>query len=575
MSELKIALAEEIGDSRFFIGREKEIAFYLDWVEKAKMLHSKSRALLARRKMGKTALVQRLFNIIFHKNDSQIVPFFFRVPERPLRTAAFGLEFYRAFLTQYFAFQKRMPELVNRSLSLTKLKELAKADDLILEDIEAIEEFLAKTPESVWSHAQSAPHRLAVARDIRIIQFIDEFQYLNRFIFDDERPDTQVDLCHSYMGLAESKYAPLLVTGSYIGWLTTILNHMTARFEDRQLGPLEDQDALAAVYNYAALTGVEVNDATAAYIAEITFNDPFYISQVIRTSKDELDLMTEEGVRDALQYETTYGKGYIASVWMEYIAEGVARINDVNGKKIVLYLAKHGEKEITRDQIASDLALDLNEQELADRLYQLKQADLIAAGSSDYRFKGLGDPIFEVVFRKRYAEEIERVLPQEIAANFEEQMKQARRRTAWFKGLAGEYRVMYYLLLAICKGVEPTEILFCPCEGFRLSGLTDLKKRTIHFDQSHSEEIDIFARAEGESGIDLIVEVKTWTRPVGADVVAAFAEQKKQLSKRLNRPTAFLLYSEKGFSPQAEELLKENGVMYSDYAKLTSFMSTV
>ena len=324
MTDLTIALAEEIGDARFFMGRELEMRFYLDWVEKTKLLHSKSQALLSRRKMGKTALVQRLFNIIYSRNDAQVVPFFFRVLERPLVTAAFGFEFYRAFLNQYLAFRKRMPELINNPRRLADLKELAKDDVFICRDIEAIEDYAASIPESVWTHAQSAPHRFATSNNIRIIQIIDEFQYMNRFVYDDRRPDTQVDLCHSYMGLAESKYAPLLVTGSYIGWLTTILNHMTARFEDRKLGPLRDQEALASVYNYAALTEQEVNESTAAYITEVTYNDPFYISQLIRTSKEDLDLTTREGVRAALQYETTFGEGFIASVWMEYIAEGIA-----------------------------------------------------------------------------------------------------------------------------------------------------------------------------------------------------------------------------------------------------------
>jgi len=69
---LNIALAEEIGNPNFFIGRQKEMAFFRDWAQGTLDLVSKSQALLSRRKKGKTALVQRLFNILYSQNHPQI-----------------------------------------------------------------------------------------------------------------------------------------------------------------------------------------------------------------------------------------------------------------------------------------------------------------------------------------------------------------------------------------------------------------------------------------------------------------------------------------------------------------------
>ncbi|MCP4304361.1 MAG: hypothetical protein GY788_05685, partial [bacterium] len=177
-----------------------------------------------------TALVQRLFNILYSNNDPQVIPFFFRIPERPLSATDFGHMFYRAFLSQYLGFRRRDPGLINKSLGLGELKELVKDDPGLSRDIREMEDITATTPTLAWDHAQAAPHRFATEYDIRIVQILDEFQYMNRFLYNERDLKTRVDLCHSYMGLAESKYAPLIVTGSYIGWLTTILNHMTARF---------------------------------------------------------------------------------------------------------------------------------------------------------------------------------------------------------------------------------------------------------------------------------------------------------------------------------------------------------
>ncbi len=114
MTGLTIALAEEIGNPDLFIGRKQELAFYLKWAHGTKDLLSKSQALLSRRKKGKTALVQRLFNILYSQADPDVIPFFFRIPERPLSTAGFGLEFYSAFLSQYLGFLRREPKLINQ-----------------------------------------------------------------------------------------------------------------------------------------------------------------------------------------------------------------------------------------------------------------------------------------------------------------------------------------------------------------------------------------------------------------------------------------------------------------------------
>ncbi len=60
-------MKERIGDPRLFVGRHKELEKLLKWVEGIKREGSKSKALPARRKMGKTAIMQRLFNLTFEK----------------------------------------------------------------------------------------------------------------------------------------------------------------------------------------------------------------------------------------------------------------------------------------------------------------------------------------------------------------------------------------------------------------------------------------------------------------------------------------------------------------------------
>ncbi len=61
---MKIYLEEKIGDQDLFTGRKEEISSILKWVDMIKPRLSKSTAILSRRKTGKSARFQRLYNII-------------------------------------------------------------------------------------------------------------------------------------------------------------------------------------------------------------------------------------------------------------------------------------------------------------------------------------------------------------------------------------------------------------------------------------------------------------------------------------------------------------------------------
>ncbi len=156
MSDLIIALEEEIGDPGFFVGREAELAFFLAWAERSKLKRAKSRAILARRKKGKTALVQRLFNILYSNNDPKLVPFFIRVKEDQHYVHDFAILYYTTFMTQFLGFQLRDPNLINDVPSLRGLKKLAQNDQDLLADIETFEDKLQTYPTLAWDRTRHA-----------------------------------------------------------------------------------------------------------------------------------------------------------------------------------------------------------------------------------------------------------------------------------------------------------------------------------------------------------------------------------------------------------------------------------
>ena len=573
MWNLTYALAEEIGDPDLFVGREKEMARLLKWAAGTKRRISKSMGILARRKKGKTALLQRFFNILYTRNDPQLIPFYYRIPEKHQAQLDFTETFYRRTLTQYFAFTTRTPKWVGTVLSMDALKKLAASDRDLADDIRDMEYMLARAPTSAWPFAQEAAHRISQVKDVRIIQILDEFQYMNKWIVSDDDPKRIELLCHSYMGAAESKFSPQIVAGSYIGWLGAILGHLTARYDEWHLEGLTDDEALQAVYNYAYTYQVPISEATAPYIAQVCDNDPYYIAATISNRPDEKDLTTEEGVRDALSFETVAGQGRIAHVWHEYLLDAFARINDVNARKIVLYLARHEPEARTRAQIRDELDLTLTDEELEKRMHQLVKADILAYGSSYFHYRGLGDKVFAVFFRRLYGTEIEQLDDATIVDDFKRQLAAAKGHIAIQKGTLAEHRVRYRLLVSSLRGATLDDIVTdCPGQDATPVGsFASIRKARFFVDQEKSLEIDLHAVHESDDGTDLMIEVKDWETEPPMDAVRRFVAVKNALDGQLKRRTVFLFYSESGLGEDAVAALNEAGVLVLDPAKLAGY----
>jgi hypothetical protein len=411
------AIKERIGDPELFVGRKKELGYLNKWLYELPLELSQSTAILSRRKKGKTAIVERLYNIIYNKN-SNIIPFYFELKEGKKWIVDFSLDLYTSFLSHYLGFKLKEIELIRKDMSLDKIEVIAQKNNFktIVEDIDSFRDYYKnkENVDNIWSYVQSAPHRIASITDDFIVQIIDEFQFMNSEIYRDQECTRVInDLAGTYLSLAESKIAPMLVTGSWVGWLKGIIRgQLPARFREIELGNFTEEEGLQAVLNYSIITGVEVANNVAVYLNDLVDSDPFYISAMIRSFYDKKDLTTREGLLSTLEYEVR--KGDIYSTWMEYILNTIDEVNDQNAKKVVLFLSKNREKEWTKEEIIKNCALPDDERQLEKKLRKLVKGDLIGEGSSSMRYKGMSDDIFYKVFRYRYQEEIDNFSQEEI-----------------------------------------------------------------------------------------------------------------------------------------------------------------
>jgi hypothetical protein len=239
----------------------------------------------------------------------------------------------------------------------------------------------------------------------------------------------QDDMAGGYLSTAESKVAPLLVSGSWVGWLMNeLIMMLPSRFVFYFLKGMPQDEAVELVFKYSQYFNVGVTEETAYLLAQLTEGSPFYMSSVIRSTCTPKDLTSIEGLTKILEFETLSDQGRIKSTWMEYVSSALPRINDRNAKNIVLYLSKHRDREVTRKELLDKLALDISDNDLENRLKALVKADIINQGSSNFRYQGVRDNIFDKVFRGVYEEEIRefdaKVIGEEYKSAFEILKKQ-------------------------------------------------------------------------------------------------------------------------------------------------------
>ena len=572
-------LEEKIGNPALFTGRKRELRFYFQWVERIKQKSSLSSALLSRRKTGKTALLQRLYNLTFEQNMG-VVPFYYEVREGRQWVVDFCKEFYLTFLYQYVAFKTRKPEYLTISPrgqeSMDFARNLVQQEglDYLLNDIVGVEMAINRRGvDTLWNMVREAPYLLATRRNESIVQIIDEFQYLNSEIYRDEAT-TQVidDMASAYMRTAEYKNAPLLVSGSWIGWLSQLLNRMTGRFQLDFLEPLPEDEAVEMVFKYALLENVPVTESTAYLIAHVCEGNPAYISALMRSRCPQKDLSTTAGVLRTLEFETLDERGNIKNTWKEYLQSALPRINATHAKQIILYLCRRKDQQILRRDLLQHLQLPMTEEELERKMEMLIRADIVQRGRSNARYQAVQDNIFDKVFRGMYAEDIETFDPQEISneykALFEEAQQKYRQLLGKYsqaKGAFAEYQILKKLRAAYRHQEEVCAFIQNLPDGFQFIEYESVWSYYGTAQGRPDFQVDIWAQAP--DGVSLIGEIKNRDKSPFTGTEAGDFLTKMRTLKQIERITGDALgfvYSRGGFTEPALDILRKQGIAYSE-----------
>jgi hypothetical protein len=577
---MEYALKERIGKPELFTGRKEELAYFLKWINDIKEEKSQSTAVLARRKMGKTAIMERLFNITFYKNDG-VIPFYYEVKETKMWVGDFCVDFFLTFIYQYIAFKSRKIDYLgkNKRKNLNQAKQAASDEgmDYLTGIIEDVEYTIGHDHvDLLWETVREAPKIIAASENDFIVQMIDEFQFMNAVIYRDKDMKVAADtLAGGYLSTAESKVAPLLVSGSWVGWLMDELNNMLpSRFRYKYLKNMPENEASEVLFKYSRFFDVPVTEETAFSIVRITEGNPFYISSVIRSDYPDKDLTSFDGLTGTLEFETLDDQGLIKSSWMEYMAKAFPKINDQNAKNIVLHLSKHREREWTRDELREALNLEMPDGDLEIKLKALVKADIINKGRSYYCYRGVNDNIFDKVFRGVYDEEIRKFGAKVIRKEYSEELKKEKKRYNrllgkynYHIGYHAEFLILNRLLFHASKNNELLKSVTRYLPGdFDFCDYSRVWKYHSSPEYARVFSVDIFARSVNSDDYSIIGEVKNrevkkFSKYEIKEFELKFAEIKKR--ENLERVVGFI-FSRSGFTKEAEAYCQEKGIACSE-----------
>ena len=495
------------------------------------------------------------------------------------------MNYYRHFASQFISFLERDESLVRKALTLEEIRNygVSKSIKWFVTDIDSMnKDFEEGRNDLVWMTAYTAPASFAGVLDRRFLVILDEFQNINKYVYLDEAlTNHHRDLAGSFHSASESKIAPMLVTGSYVGWMLEIMHKylQAGRLKPVRFDPyLTPEEGLQAVYKYCEILEEPVSNETAAMINRLCFSDPFFISCVVKSLIPDRDLTTAQGVVDTVHFEATDQHSELSLNWGEYIEMTLRRINDVHAKSILMHLTQNSDRDWTIRDIKDALNLELSESDIHERLRTMARADVIEEGGSDIRYRGLRDGTLNLVLRHRFEEEIKSFVP-DFKKDFREEIERLKKDKKRLQGmlnhLTGKFAEFQLMSEFQAKKRFPLSLFFDGIEDPEPLNVVDSRMR-FKFQRPDGKEFEIDVIARSDCGRTVLVEVKKTENKTGVQAVRDFLEKTAAYANAFPGTQVVLAcFSKGGFTRQAMAFCRENRIGTAQILKFPAVFSSL
>ncbi len=573
--------AETYVPEEVYTDRKEYIDFFYNEALRAIGRRTMSTVFLGQRRMGKTEIFKRVVNRLFfeqdHEDPNAAIPVYYEFPEVVSTPKDFALGYVENFIRWYAAFRLRDPEILSEPGNCLELFDLIKekmdATDKFNHAMnlwKAIEKDRIVVPEQ---KAVQLPRVVAFSEDSTIVVFLDEFQNIHL-------PNYNFHIVGYLKGAVESPRCPHFVTGSAMSILADELigrGALYGRFDYERIKPFPDYWGAELARRSARYHGADLAELMAPIVSERCGGNPFYITAVVRrAAKLRKKIDNETKLNELLAIDVA--SGFIWAELNDQVNKWIDRVNEYGITKWVLYLAamEDGEK-ISLERIQNELRdhekIDAPIDQIKDVLIKLARGDLIEYISLDL-FCKIKDPILNE-FLKVWGQIIVKSRnPDRIANRTIEKFTTIQKRFFEYKG----YMAEVYMIQILWNAQGRT----LPGRCFNVDEDVDVPSRFSYIDQRHKPgtgkkmEVDIYAAAGPEIWM---AESKWWSGDkVGTDVVETLLRQAEIVRERKREVLKTLrlwIFAHDGVTGPAEELMRQNGMLWSTRVELDELLETV
>jgi len=568
-----------------YTDRTEHLEYLYESALKAITRRTMSMVLLGQRRMGKTEIFKRVVNRLFFEQTNpsnphdSVVPVYYSFRDSLSSSPDFAVEYVENLLRWIAAFRLREPNLATG--------EFQKGEDLIsyvrsrlpmsagLEEAAALLRVLMKRDDPLAAKgALWLPRRVSDRDDTTIVMFLDEFQ-------NTRLPQHHFDIVGLMQEAVESPTCPHFVTGSAMSILAgEILGRgaLFGRFESEPVKPLSEYWGAELVSRSARYYHAHVPEEIAPVVAARCGGNPFYITAVIRQSiKQNKPLVDEERINEILAVDLS--SGFIWGELNDQVNRWISRINEHGITKWVLYLSALEEGDrIDLERIQQQLR-DRDRQEVSietirDTLVRLSRGDLLEYMELGGWFRTIDDPILLEFLKVWGRMAVEGKKAVDVQNDLRSRYRTLKRHIHNHLGYLGEV----YMAQVLWNSQNQTVpgVYFHSDEDIPVNWHFSFIRHRVRLGASADREVDIYAGAGSEVWL---CESKWWRgRKVGKTDVASLLEKGALVRADMEDRLEILrlwFFAHDGFSPEAETLMREKGVLWSDRGDLDGLLAHV
>ncbi|MEM7134814.1 MAG: ATP-binding protein [Chloroflexota bacterium] len=575
---------EEIANE-WFVNRKEDLDYFWTWANRIPLPGRHSTAFAGLRRTGKTAIIHRVFNRLFHEQD-RVTPVFISFEKylhRPetITTYEFAEDYFGGYVRSYLAFRYGRPEFHRHELRIPDARDFAETvqDEFALEIIDSYyrglegREHLRSSGLSYW--AINVPKGYGATHDIPAAIFIDEFQLLTG-CYD---PDDGIfkDLTNAFQKASETVWAPLVVSGSSVNLLMgqATGGALSGRLRYKILGPLEQQHALDMILRLGEFENIQITEEFALAIWTLTKGYPYAIESLMQTTSPAKELYPNPMALDeVLQFELTNINGLLFKHYNEEFAKYSTLLNDgQTTKRVMFWATKYPDERIDTERVAKEIGVE--QADVQESLQKLEQLDIVTRHTWSV-YHGPTDPMLTRYIAYQHAYEIENLTENQAAENLEQQIRRERGAQSHLVGQMAEV-----IVGAVMRGFDERtldgETYFSFPEPVFVPKFTQIDQRWGVVEDGVPNELDLLGEYPCLTNIELpedapieeqtaawLVQVKYKKRTTSEDDVAAFLKQVESIRATKGYDQVTLWYVSKGgYTKDAESLLRTSNIYFS------------